>query len=164
MSLVLQEINVQVKYWSHASLTKKEVKEVMFIKTQQQSRQKDFYRDLMLKLDKSSTQVVSVKNYEIRFFRSNYTYILKYLCRVSFLTALDIYKDYFKSRHKGCEGWKRITHAYCDRRHNLLWFIIFFIEAITSLRQGFCNQGASWSLSLMNWRTLQPTILLKLVC
>ena len=38
MSLVLQETNVQVKYWSHASLTKKQVKEVLFIKTQQKSQ------------------------------------------------------------------------------------------------------------------------------
>ena len=76
------------------------MKEVLFIKARQQSRHKDLYRDLILKLDRSSTQVVSVENYEIRFFRPDYTHILKYLCRVSFLTILDIYKDYFKSRHK----------------------------------------------------------------
>ena len=54
----------------------------------------------MLKLDRSSTQIVSVKNYEIRFLRSDYTHIPMYLCRVYFLTTLDIYKDYFKGRHK----------------------------------------------------------------
>ena len=54
----------------------------------------------MLKLDKSSKQVVSVKNYEIRNSRSDYAHIHEYLCRVSFLTTLDIYKDYFKGRHK----------------------------------------------------------------
>ena len=54
----------------------------------------------MLKLDRFLTQTVSVKNYEIRLFRSDYTYISMYLCRVSFLTTLDIYKDYFKGRHK----------------------------------------------------------------
>ena len=32
MGLVLQEISVQVKYWSHASLTNKQVKEVLFFK------------------------------------------------------------------------------------------------------------------------------------
>ena len=102
MDLVLQETTVQVKYWSHASLTKKQVKEVLFITAQQQSRQKDFYRDLMLKLDRSLTQVVSVKNYEIRNSKSDYMHILEYLCRVSFLTTLDIYKDYFKGCHTGC--------------------------------------------------------------
>ena len=54
----------------------------------------------MLKLDRSSTQIVSVENYEIRFSRSDYTHIPMYLCRVYFLTTLDIYKDYFKGRHK----------------------------------------------------------------
>ena len=53
----------------------------------------------MLNLDKSSTQVVSVENYEIRFSRFDYTHIPMYLCRVYFLTNLDIYKDYFKDRH-----------------------------------------------------------------
>ena len=54
----------------------------------------------MLKLDRSSTEVVSVESYEIWNSRSDYTHILEYLCRVSFLTILDIYKDYFKNRHK----------------------------------------------------------------
>ena len=77
---------------------------MLFIKAQQQSRQKDFYRDLTLKLDKSSTQAVSVENYKIRLFKYDYTHILEYLFRLSFLTTLDIYKDYFKSRHKTMQG------------------------------------------------------------
>ena len=76
------------------------MKEVLFIKAQQKSRQKSgqnpFNRELLLNL----TQAVSVENYEIRFSRSDYTHILKYLCKVSFLTTLDIYKDFFKSHHK----------------------------------------------------------------
>ena len=76
------------------------MKEVLFFKAQQQSRQKDFYQDLMLKFNRSSTQDVSVENYEIRFSRSDYMHIPMYLCRVSFLTTLDIYKDYFKGCHK----------------------------------------------------------------
>ena len=51
MGSMFQETSIQVKYWSHASLTKKQMKEVLFFKTQQQSRQKDFYRDSMLKLN-----------------------------------------------------------------------------------------------------------------
>ena len=54
----------------------------------------------MLKLDRSSTQAIFVENYEIRFSRHDYMHILEYLCRVSFLTTLNIYKDYFKSHHK----------------------------------------------------------------
>ena len=54
----------------------------------------------MLKLNRNSIEAVSVKNYEIRLFKSNYMHISVYLCRVSSLRILDIYKDYFKSRHK----------------------------------------------------------------
>ena len=55
----------------------------------------------MLKLDRSSTVAVSVKNYEIRISRFDFMHFHMYLCRVSFLTTLDIYKDYFK----GCHMW-----------------------------------------------------------
>ena len=74
--------------------------EELFIKTQQKSRQNLFYQDLILKLNKFSTQAVYVENYEIRLFRSNYTHIPMYLYKVSFLTTLDIYNDYFKGRHR----------------------------------------------------------------
>ena len=50
----------------------------------------------MLKLNKSSTEAKSVENYKIRIFRSDFTHIHVYLCSVSFLITLDIYKDYFK--------------------------------------------------------------------
>ena len=65
----------------------------------------------------SSTQAVSVKNYEIRNFRSDYTHIPMYLCRVSFLSTLNIYKDYFKGRHTSFE-W---PNAKSDLVHHSLW-------------------------------------------
>ena len=77
---------------------------MLFIKTQQKSRQNPFYRYLMLKLDTSSTQVVPIKNYQIKNSRTDYMHIPMYLCRVSFLTILDIYKDYFKGHH-ACIVW-----------------------------------------------------------
>ena len=76
------------------------MKNELLIKTRQNFLQNPSYRELQLKLDKSLTQAIFVENYEIRNSRSDYTHILEYLCRVSFLTTLDIYKDYFKSRHK----------------------------------------------------------------
>jgi len=51
----------------------------------------------VLKLERSSTATVSVENYEIRISRYDYTHIIEYLCRVSFLTTLDIYKNYFRA-------------------------------------------------------------------
>ena len=74
--------------------------EVLFIKTRQISQQNHIYQGLMLKLDRSSTTAVFVENYEIRIFRFDFTYIHVYLYRVSFFTTLDIYKDYFKGRHR----------------------------------------------------------------
>ena len=68
---------------NHAILTKKQVKKVLFFKAWQKSRQNPFYWDLVLKLDKSSTQAVSIDNYEIRLFIFDYTHIPMYLssCR-----------------------------------------------------------------------------------
>ena len=46
---------------------------------------------------------------------------------------------------------------------NLPLFIIFSLEATTSLRQGFCNQRASWSSLLDELKTFAANIFLKLV-
>ena len=118
--------------------------EVLFFK----ARQQDFYRVLMLKLDRSLTQIVSVENYEIRFSRSDYTHIPMYLCRVYFLTTLDIYKDYFKGRHKmmqknnTCIVWPEVEIAlvhhslcrsYCVFMPRVLWprsFLIFIVDEL----------------------------------
>ena len=54
---------------------------------------------------------ISIKNYEIRIFRSDFWPMLMYLYRVSFLTTLDIYKTYFRGCHireykeKICKRW-----------------------------------------------------------
>ena len=121
---------------------------MLFFKARQQSRQKDFYQDLMLKFNRSSTQAVSVENYEIRFSRSDYTHIPMYLCRVSFLTTLDIYKDYFKDYHKvmqkdnTCIVWPEakialvhhsLYRSYCVFMSKVLWprsFLIFIINEL----------------------------------
>ena len=94
----------------------------------------------------SSTQAVSVKNYEIRIFKFDYMHILEYLCRVSFPTTLDIYKDYFKNRYKvmqsdnTCILWPETKIAlfhhilsinYCVFTPRILWpmsFMIFIVR------------------------------------
>ena len=70
----------------------------MFIKT----RQIHIYRDLMLMLDSCLIETASIENYKIQISKSVFTYIQVYLCMVFFLITLDIYKDYFKGRHTGC--------------------------------------------------------------
>ena len=96
MGLVLQKTRVQVKCYSYEDLTKKQVKKELFTKVRQKSRQNSFYQDLMLKLDRSSTKAESVEIYEIKNSRSDFWPYLTCICRVSFLTTLDIYKVYFK--------------------------------------------------------------------
>ena len=49
-------------------------------------------------LNSSLIEVVYIENYEIQIFRFDVTHIHVYLCRVSFLTTLNMYKDYFKNR------------------------------------------------------------------
>ena len=58
--------------------------------------------------EQSSTEAESVKIYKIRIFRSDFRLTLTCMCRVSFLTTLDIYNDYFKGRYIGR------THAKSD--------------------------------------------------
>ena len=58
----------------------------------------------MLMLHNSSTETISIKNYEIQISKSDFTHIHVYLCRVFFfLITLDIYKDYFKGCQMGCK-------------------------------------------------------------
>ena len=97
----------------------------------------------------SSTQAVSVENYEIRFSKSDYTHILEYLCRVSFFTILNIYKDYFKSRCKvmqsdnTCILWPEtekialvhyiLCRSYCVFTPRILWprsFLNFIVDEL----------------------------------
>ena len=127
---------------------------MLFFKTQQQSQQKNFYRNLMLKLDRSLTQIVSVKNYEIRFSRSNYMHIPMYLCRISFLTTLDIYNDYFKGHQKvmqkdnTCIVWLEaeialvhhsLCRSYCVFTPRVLWLKSFLIFIINKLKNFATN-------------------------
>ena len=54
----------------------------------------------MMDLNSSSTKAVSIENYEIQIFIYDFKHIHVYLCRVSFLRILDIYKNYFKVRKR----------------------------------------------------------------
>ena len=87
--------------------------EVLFIKARQIAQQNNIYRDLMMQLDSCSTEAVSIENYKIRISRSNFTHIHVYLYRVSFLTTLDIYKNYFKGRLTGRNQIKLDAKVLC---------------------------------------------------
>ena len=50
-------------------------------------------------LNSYSINNLFIEIYENQFFRFDFTLIHVYLFRLSFLTALNIYKDYFKDFH-----------------------------------------------------------------
>ena len=51
-----------------------------------------------------SKETVSIENYEIQISRSIFPAYPSYLCKVSFLTTLEIYKDYFKGHLRCCNS------------------------------------------------------------
>ena len=50
-------------------------------------------------LDSYSIDNLSIEIYENQFFRSDFIPICVYMFRLSFLTTLNIYKNYFKGYH-----------------------------------------------------------------
>ena len=54
-------------------------------------------------LDNNSIETVFIKNYEIHIFRSLFHAYPNSVFSFSFLTTLDIYKNYFKGRQVGCK-------------------------------------------------------------
>ena len=76
MSLRLQETCCSSQVLTPWRSDQETSKEELFIKTWQQSQQKVFYWDLKSKLDRSSTQAVSVKTYKIRNSRFDFQPIL----------------------------------------------------------------------------------------
>ena len=66
--------------------------EVLFIKARQIARQM-YQIDLMYDSRQLLIETVSIENYKIQISRSVFHAYPSYLCRVSFLTTLDIYKD-----------------------------------------------------------------------
>ena len=100
MCLILQETRVQVQVLNPCKSVQESSEEVLFIKVRQISREMYLSRFNMWSSTNNST-AVSIENYEIQISRSVFHAYPSYLCRVSFLTTLDIYKDYFK----GCQTW-----------------------------------------------------------
>ena len=80
-------------------MSKKQVKKCCSLKLDKQL-DKYIYRDLMYNSQQLSTKVVSIENHEIQISKSVFHAYPSYLCRVSFLTTLDIYKNYFKGRQR----------------------------------------------------------------
>ena len=111
------------------------------------------YWDLKYEARQISSTTVSIENYENQFFISNFTHIHVCMFRLSFLTALNIYKDYFKGRHKVVA----LVVA------NILWSETIALVHL-SLKEvaAFVRRRVLWPKSFLifivwiNWRTLLP--------
>ena len=123
----------------------------------------------MLKLDRISTQAVSVENYEIRFFRSNYTHILEYLCRFSFLTILTYIRIILWAVIRWCKVLKMnnpcmlwleteialvhhiLYRSYCVFMPRVLWPRSFWIFTIDELKNFVANNLPQVGVLVTYW-------------
>ena len=73
-------------------------------------------------LDSCSIDTVSIEIYENQIFSSDFHPIRVYMFGFSFLTTLNIYKDYFKIHHNLCKWMQldvKVFHMHIVTRDNL---------------------------------------------
>ena len=93
MCLILQGTRVQVQVLEPCKSIQELSEKVLFIKTRQM---------YLSRFNIWSSTAVSIEDYEIQISRSVFHTYLSYLYKISFLTTLDIYKDYFKDCLRWC--------------------------------------------------------------
>ena len=99
MCLILQGTKVQVQVLKPWKSVQESSEEVLFIKFQQIARQM-YLSKFNIRSSTDILTTVSIENYEIQISRSAFHAYPSYVFRFSILTTQDIYKDYFKGRHK----------------------------------------------------------------
>ena len=73
-------------------------------------------------LDSYSIDTLSIEIYENHIFISDFHPIRVYMFGLSFLTTLNIYKDYFKGRHSWCKWVQldaKVFHKHIMTRDTL---------------------------------------------
>ena len=73
-------------------------------------------------LDSCSIDTLSIEIYENQIFSSDFHPIHVSMFGLSFLTTLNIYKVYFKGRHKWCKWGQldaKVFHKHIVTRNNL---------------------------------------------
>ena len=93
MCLILQGTRVQVHILEPCKSIQELSEKVLFIKTRQM---------YLLRFNIWSSTAVSIEDYEIQISRSVFHTYLSYLYKISFLTTLHIYNDYFKDCLRWC--------------------------------------------------------------
>ena len=101
---------------------------------------------------------LSIEIYEIQFFRADFHPIRVYMFGFSFLTTLNIYKDYFNDHQRlrkceakfcSCKFWSKTEFALI---HLSLEEVVMFVH-----RRILWPTCFLIFIVLINWRTLQPT-------
>ena len=107
MCLILQETKVKVQVLEPCKYIQESSKEVLYFKAWQ------IYLS-RFKIWSSTDKLNScIKNYENQIFRFDFTHIHVYVFRLSFLTTLNIYKDYFKGCQRSCKLVKLDAKVFC---------------------------------------------------
>ena len=73
-------------------------------------------------LDNYSIDTLSIKIYENQIFSFDFHPIRVYMFRLSFLTTLNIYKNYFKGHHSWCKWVQldaKVFHKHIVTEDNL---------------------------------------------
>ena len=99
MGLVLQETNVQVKYWSHTSLTKKQVKKCC-----------------SLKLNRNLDRILSIENYRWSSIEAWYKLYLSRIMKSDFSNVITRI-----SLSNATVNMKEIKLLYITKNHNFLF-------------------------------------------
>ena len=103
----------------------------------------------------SSTDRESIEIYENQFFRYDFRPMLMYLCRVSFLTTLDIYKTYFKGCHireykeNTCKRWPRPYSLW--KKLLRLCALRFYNQVLLDLHYWWSEELCSQHSSSSSW-------------
>ena len=91
-----------------------------------------------LMLDSCLTDTLSIEIYENQFFRFDFTHIHVYVFRLSFITTLNIYNDYFK----GCHTWCNLKQRFYS---SILWPETYALVHLSLMKlprlyaKEFCN-------------------------
>ena len=94
-------------------------------------------------LDNFLVENLSIEIYENQIFKSDFTHIRVYMFRLSSLTTLNIYKDYFKGCHRGCKWMKldaKVLFKQIVTRDIFALVHLSFEEAVALYTIGFWNQ------------------------
>ena len=153
MCLMLQETRFQVQVLKPCKSIQESSEKVLHFKTRQLL---DRY---YLSSSIAAWQILFIENYKIQISRFDFRPMLMYLCRVSFLTTLDIYKSYFKGRHvrkykeNTCKRWP--MPYYLWKKLLCLCALGFYNQVLLDLHcwwsEEFCNQQSSSS-----WWVMRP--------